>query len=504
MEEIKKSYSAKWFHMIPFIICFFIIQIFDVLNLAYESFVFKNIFLIIFLFFNIYNYKKYNPHNWLLNPAVLASIMTFLIGYCITNYVYFIPGSEDEILMFKLLGPDPLLYINKGIDAVIISVIAMWIGYKTDLGVKLYRLITSFPINLKKFTRPSFNPNMKLIYFIIALAYAVRVLSIYLGIFGYAQTEETRQASMGFYFILYSISSLSSLALMVVAYAHFSSGARKKYKILFFTLLVLEVGSGIIGGMKSGVLMPLILSFIIYYLVNNKFHKGLLIALPVFIIIAYVIIEPFRILKTYNPNFKSTPANIINTMIEGYKLSNQLDVTPSTSSIFQGFMSRNASLLGVARSIQYADHPGLKAGDPDFLKKLYTIPLQAFIPRLIWKSKPIEDQSSWYSVVVWGSTPTNSVAMTPMGFLYFAGGYTFIVFGFFFIGIMQKTLWQFFHFGGGQLLIFLGLLSTVALIDSAYNGIIVNWLIYLPMFVILQMIILKKPEKNHQLGLLHK
>lgn len=504
MVKLKHSNTNKWIHFSFFICLFILFQVFDLLKWEIVSFVIKNLFLFIFLLYNLIQYKKNNQDNWLLNPAILASLLTFILGFCFTNYVYFIPGFDAEREMYKQLGAVHLIYLNKAMNMVIISAIAMWIGYKTDLGVKLYSLITSFPVNLKKFTRPYFTPNMKLVYFIIVLSYTVRVLSIYLGVFGYAQTEETREGSMGLYFILSSISSLSSLALMMVAYAHYSSSNRKKYKTLFYILLTLEVISGIISGMKSGVLMPLILSFIIYYLVNHRLHKGLLIALPVFIIIAYVIIEPFRILKTYSPNFKSTPANIINTMIEAYTLSIKMDVVPGSEEVFQSFISRNSYLLAAARSIQYADHPGLKAEDPDFLKKLYTIPLQAFIPRLIWKSKPIEDQSSWYSVVVWGSTPTNSVAMTPMGFLYFAGGYTFVVLGFFIIGIMQKTLWQFFLAGGGQLLIFLGLLSTVALIDSAYNGIIVTWLIYLPIFVILQMIILKKPGKNLNKGLVGK
>ena len=76
--------------------------------------------------------------------------------------------------------------------------------------------------------------------------------------------------------------------------------------------------------------------------------------------------------------------------------------------------------------------------------------------------------------------------MTPIGFLYFAGGLVFIFFGFLIIGIMQKTLWQFYLAGGGQLLIFLAFLSTVVLIDSAYNGMVVYWLRYFPVFIFLQ------------------
>lgn len=495
MKELNYSYKVKWESALFFILIFIFIQFFDAINWQLTSFITKNFFLIAFLTYNIKIYKKSNSHNWLLNPVVLASIMTYLLGYCITNYVYFIPGSEDENQMLKLLGTEPLIYLNKGMNAVIISAMAMWFGYKTNLGIKLYKLILRFPINFKKYFRSSFTPNLKIIYFIFGLAIVARVYAIYLGIFGYAQSPESLKESIGIAYILISITDLSTLSLVVLSFAYFKNPSIIRYKYTFLTVLFVEIFFGILSGMKGAVIMPLILSFVTYYLVNNKFHKGFIIGGIIFIIIAYVIIEPFRMLKSYDPNFKSTPGNIINTMVDAYILNKSFNIVPGSQNIFESIVSRNAFLLPASRSLYYADLTGLKSDDPNFFEKIYTIPIQAFIPRLIWSDKPIEDFARWYSVYVYNSTPTNSVAMTPMGFLYFAGGYTFIVLGFFLIGVMQKTLWQFYLAGGGQLLIFLALLSTVVLIDSAFNGIIVYWLRFLPVFIFLQYFILKKDKR---------
>ena len=55
-------------------------------------------------------------------------------------------------------------------NAIIIAAIAMWIGYNSNLGMRLYNFILRFPINFKKYFRSSFVPNMPIIYIIIVLA----------------------------------------------------------------------------------------------------------------------------------------------------------------------------------------------------------------------------------------------------------------------------------------------------------------------------------------------
>jgi hypothetical protein len=418
--------------------------------------------------------------------------MTFLLGFCLTNFVYFIHGSEDERQMYRLLGSEPLIDLNKGMNAIIIAAIAMWIGYNTKLGIKLYKIILSFPIKFKKYFRSSFVPDLQVVYLIFIFAIAARLYAINLGIYGYSQSQAKLNASIGIAYILMSFTELTSLCLLIVSFAYFRNQKNFNYKFTFFIMIIVEIGFGMLSGMKSAVVMPLVLSFITYYLVNNKFHKGFIVAVAIFIIIAYLIIEPFRIIKARDANFQSTPTSIVNTMVDAYLMNKRTKIVYGNENIFESIISRNAYLLTAAKSIQFGDEPGLGPKDPDFLEKIYTIPVQTFIPRLIWSNKPVEDIGGWYSVNVWGSTSASSVAMTPIGFLYFAGGFVFIVLGFFLIGIMQKTLWQFYLAGGGQILIFLALLSTVVLVDSAFNGIIVYWMRFLPAFIFLQYFILKK------------
>lgn len=496
MRKTKNIHNNSWSSIIYFILLFLFIQIFDLIKWELVSFITKNIFLLLFLYYNINNYRKSNPHNWLLNPAVLASLITFLLGYCITNYVYFIPSSDDERQMYRLLGSDPLIAFNKGMNAVILSVFAMWIGYSTKLGIRLYNFILRFPIKFKKYFSSSFIPNMGIIYLIFGFSIAARLYAIDLGIYGYAQTKEQLTASLGIAYILLSLTELTKLCLLIVSLGYFRNHKNFNYKFAFFLILTVEIGFGILSGMKSAVIMPFVLSFITYYLVNNKIHKGFIVSIVIFITIAYVVIEPFRMIRMKDLNFQSSPAYITDTMIDAYFLNKNTKVGYGSENILERIISRNAYLLNVSKSIQFSDERGLGENDPDFFEKIYTIPLQTFIPRLIWESKPVEDQAGWFSVNLWGSTSTSAVAMTPIGFLYFAGGFTFIILGFFLIGILQKTLWQFYLAGGGQLLIFLALLSTVVLIDSAFNSILVYWLRFVPIFIFLQALMLKKTKAD--------
>ena len=496
MIKYKYTNNSKLQSYFFFILGFGLIQIFDVIDWELTSFIVKNLFLVIFLTFNIVSYRKSYPERWLLNPAVLASILTFFLGYCFTNFIYFIPGSQDERLMFRLLRSDYLFYLNRTMDFVLIAAISMWIGYDLKLGVKLYHSILRFPINFKKYFRLKTKPNLPMIYVIIAISILAKLYAIKLGIFGFAMSPEKLTESIGIAHTLLAVGEIITLCLLIISFAYFRNRNNFQYKLTFYIIIISEIFFGLLSGMKSAVVMPFVLVFITYYLVNNKLNRSFIIAGVFLIIIAYIIIEPFRMIRMREAGFQSTPSNIAGMMVDAYQLNQSREIVTDTENIFTSVISRNAYLLNATKAIQYADVQGLGPLDPDFREKIYTIPFQTFIPRLIWSNKPVEDFGKWFSVRVWGSTSTAAVAITPIGFLYFAGGWIFIVLGFLIFGVMQKTFWQFHLAGGGQLLIFLAFLGTVVMIDSSFNGTIVYWLRYFPVFIFLQAILLKKTRRE--------
>lgn len=475
-----------------YIFLFLFIIVFDLVELPRISFLLKNIYLFLFLIHKIYEYKKQNPERWVLNPVVLASIFTFLLGFSITNYIHFIPGTEANQSLYKQLGSDPFPVLNYTMTMIILSAIMMWWGYESNFGDRLYNYILKRPLGLIKYFRTQLKPNMAFIYVLILISVFARLYAIQIGMFGYSKSPKTLSENIAIALLISSASQLINFSLILVALKFFTEGFNFHYRITLTLIVLMEIYFGLLSGYKSAVIFPVAILFICYYFVNGKFHKGFIVASILLLIAAYSIIEPFRILRMRDPNFQSSLGYISGTMLDAYNLNQNRKLVYGSEDIFTSIVERNNYLIAAAKAIDFADNTILDTQAPDFLEKIYTVPLQAFIPRIFWRNKPIEDFGQWFSVVVWGGLPSTSVAMTPIGFLYFAGGIIAVFIGFVVFGIMQRFVWNFYLGGGGQLLIYFGFLSSVILIDSSINGTLVNWLRNLPIFIILQSFLLKK------------
>ena len=66
-----------------------------------SAFVLLTLLLLIYLALEISRVRRLHPARWLINPAVLCSLMTFMLGFGITNLLYFLP--EDSIAIIGLL-----------------------------------------------------------------------------------------------------------------------------------------------------------------------------------------------------------------------------------------------------------------------------------------------------------------------------------------------------------------------------------------------------------------
>ena len=143
--------------------------------------------------------------------------------------------------------------------------------------------------------------------------------------------------------------------------------------------------------------------------------------------------------------------------------------------------------------IEYASQGGLPEGSPAFRSDILLAPLHAIVPRFLWAGKPLQNIGLWYTHEVLGFRFESSTAMSPFTYLNFAGGPVAVVIGFFFVGVCQRALFEGFRgYGAGGLIVIVGLLGTLASIDSAFNTFIIGIMRMLPMLVIAQYLILQR------------
>ncbi len=448
----------------------------------------KSIFLTSYVVLEIIALRIEDRKNWIINPVVLASLFTFIIGYGITNLIYFVPDSEPRDKVLLRLGDSSFNLLNIAMDSVVLGAVSMWIGYRCNLGAFLFRFMTTGIINIKRYLKHTFNFNIGLIYTFVVVSVLVRFYALTIGAYGYSHDPEQLSATAEISQYLYYLSLLSQFSLLIVSLAYFSSSNRKKFRIILITLIVIEVIFGLMSGMKVLVVVPFVIPFVAFLILKRQIKKSLLALSLSAVVIAYIIIEPFRMLSFLDPNFKSNPKYILQTLYDAYILNKQVGIIKETDTEFFLFaiLGRGNYLVEAAMAIDYDNRVGLNEYDPDFANRLLLAPLHAITPRFIWKDKPLENIGLWFTQKVWGYDFYSSTAVTPFGFLYFAGGNFLIILFFFIFGIMQNALLRFIDLGPGGIIIFIGLLSSLVLIDHAVNSIFVSWIRLFPVLILLQ------------------
>jgi hypothetical protein len=242
--------------------------------------------------------------------------------------------------------------------------------------------------------------------------------------------------------------------------------------------------------MKSAVGIPIVIAVLCQYLRSGRVSRRWLIAIPLSIMIAYAVIEPFRTAKNTDIAFKGTSLTSIADTMTSLALYPAKDVgNEEKASVFLSIMGRsNLTYIG-SLGISFADNnKTLPAGSPAFLGNILLAPLHAWIPRFLWEGKPLGNIGLWYTQTVMGLDHFSSTGMGPFTYLYFAGGMMAVFIGFYFIGFIQRVLFfatqPWISAAGG--ITFLSMLTYIAIVDSSFNSILVVLCRELPLMLILQ------------------
>ena len=455
-----------------------------------QIFIVISVMLVAYLWVQILQLKRYQPNRWLLNPIVLCSIMTFVMGYGITNVLFFLP---EDVIQWVGLEPEITPAMVKLMWLVFVGAIAMWLGYWSPIAVNLTK--PSLIKTIQTRFLPTTNSLQPLaLPVLLAIAVGARLIQIKLGIFGYSSSYD-RLIEMGAFTQYFALASgLGKLALVIVSFQYYAPDMDGRSRKWLLIVLVTEVLFGFLSGFKSAVAMPFVIVAICQYLRTGQFPVKWGIFAIIGIMMAYAVIEPFRDAKRSNSDFINTSIISIATTMTveaGASNNNKSDDVPLILEVASRF---NFSQIG-SFGIEFADQNAtLPTGSPQFLGDIFLAPLHALVPRLIWSGKPTGDLGLWYHEVVMGMDYLSSTAMGPFSYLYLAGGFIAVFIGFFFIGIMQRVLFFLLQptisLPGG--VVFLAMLTTIVTIDSSFNSIIITLFRELPLVMALQFLLFKR------------
>ncbi|MBT6046582.1 MAG: hypothetical protein HOG49_07155 [Candidatus Scalindua sp.] len=463
----------------------------------FQGMVIYTLLLLSYISVEIRNLWARDRYIFWINPVVLASILTFVLSFGVTNILYFLPEN-----MLSLVGLSPIItvWMNQLMLLVILAAVSMWVGYASGLGRGLGSKLQRSRV-LRKWVSPSFRVNKLALYIFLAISLIAKLWGIKLGVYGYSSTYDQLMVVASYTQYFYLAGLLGKLALVSAALQCFAASRHQRSsfvdKQVLWLVLGYEVAFGFLSGFKSAIVMPFIIVGLVYYSQHNRFPRWLIPTILAGLMTAYAVIEPFRVASNdKDSGFVGTSfSSIVSTMMS-FSSVNVDDDVERASKVLQISTRMNMTYIG-SLGIEYAaNHSELPASSPKFLGDIILAPVHALIPRLLWPSKSLQNIGLWYTNQVRGFDFKSSTAMSPFTYLNFAGGPLAVILGFFMVGVLQRGLFDGLrHFGGGGLIIFFGLLGTLANIDSAFNGVFITLIRFFPLLVFAQYVLLQRPRR---------
>jgi hypothetical protein len=416
---------------------------------------------------------------WLVNPALLCVFFTFVMGYGITNVLFFMPSGQIELLG---LVPEVTQAMVKHQLLALLGAISLFLGYWSPLSEQICRPTVTVRF-LHRFIPRSDYLNSLSIPILLITSILIRLFLISIGLYGYGSdlSAERLSATAAYSQYLALAGSLGTLALLLSALSYFSSNTGRNSAFWFWITLFSEISFGVLSGMKSAILVPFLVICVCLYLRKGIVSTRWIAISLASILIAYAIIEPFRVIRNQQTEALTSVTDLVTTLQDGLVDTNSSESVDENPSTFLAILSRsNLSYIG-SYAIDYSDaNPQPPDGSPAFLNDIILSPVYALVPRFVWDSKPLGNLGTWYNEVVLARGTLNSVGMGPLAYLYFAGGFFGVTLGFFVIGVLQRCLWLLSLPWSGQpnAVLFIVLLPTLVFVDSSVYGTVINLIRY--------------------------
>lgn len=472
----------------------------------WTQFTLLNLILFFYLIYEALGLYKKDSFRPFLHPYFLT-IGIFYLGMNLVPNLRLIFGDPADSLpaLFTFWDDNPYKAFNKAMILTILSAFALFLGYKSKLSQSIG---TFLHIKVKKFQTFSSKKeitekkgNLFIIFLLILLGLASLITQIKLGVWGYGTTEEVFKKYAAYAQWFAYVDQAQLLCVMVLAYSIHSikRNPSKTLIVLFYLLLAFLCFQGFLFGSKGKVIFPLVSAGIAAYLATGRIIVKYIYLSIVLLALAFVIIEPYRVVKNIYPNATFTESlamlREVPEMIQEETIEEEITLGERLEDITFWFFGRLDQFSFGANAIEYKDRYGIPynpdENNPDFLGTIIYSPVLAFVPRLIWKDKPRNQIGGWYENSIMQSSSYSASEFGAVAYTYYAGGWIAIFLVFSFFGVMQRIIFEiFFKLNNIQgILTYFALVLPVTYIGSATGEVITGFIRAIPIILLAMFLI---------------
>jgi hypothetical protein len=344
--------------------------------------------------------------------------------------------ADPSTLFLQLHGDTSTLY--PALQIVILGMVAFWLGAELARSRKRARAVQG-PPPVQAAGRSTLT--LGLGGFLYAASFAVKVYMMRAGMYSFLGSLNVYYTHLAQAQIFMTISSFGFDALILFTIeAYFHPGDEFR-KWAFRAVFASECFWGLFSGMKSALLINFMAVALVASLATKKLRLRWLAVAILGLIVIYPLVNRYREVSSRTSSDESTRFSAASqAMQEAAERSAEQERTARgyLQSGWSASVERVNMLACVALIMSYKDQAYRLEGD----ERLWMLPIWAFVPRFIWRDKPVLDVGAKVTqVMTGGANATSSTAITIPGDLYLRyNGIIGILGGMFALGLAAQWL----------------------------------------------------------------
>lgn len=446
----------------------------------------------------IFHYRQ-NKKLFLIQPVVIAVIVLFMLQFGgITNYLMRNQKGEFAILYNDILIREPY-WLCYTMALVFASSVAYWFGYKLQFGRRIYKIYT---LVYNRFWQYDI-AYMRLFYGWL-IGCIIKLIINYYGAIGHKYIILTLEHVYipSFVIRLKVFENLSMLFFVMLLYESYKRRSNIFLRWIVILAFLFELMFAISSGARFTIIMLFLALFLVDYIFARRVKFIWIIVLSGVLYLSMTVIASYKDYIFHDGVQDLQSRNTFESFQDAIKYNKQKEAHLQMDSDIReaahiAIIGRFNYINELAQMIRYKEVVGLKPYDPDFVFPFLTFPIFAVLPKYYLFGVEEPGYGYWATKRLTGGKRT-STAISPIGFSYLAGGPLLVLIVFTVLGVFMKWVGLLINNINTVvgLILYLSLMSLLAMFDSVVTGTYINLIRYSLLLPIVLWIFLSRPPSR--------